>query len=269
MSHYPKSGTWQTCRACGRHVHQSQWGQWRQCPYCQHWQRLTARQRLTQLVDPASFQPLPMPEQAHDALAFPGYQEKLTTASHQSGADEAIIIGTAKIAKRPCVLAVMDSHFMMGTLNTVVSRRLQRACAVAQRRRLPLIVVTASGGARMQEGLYALFGMNLILAAVARLAAAAVPLITVLTDPTMGGVSASFAFKGDVIVAEAGAKIGFAGPRVIQQTMPAQLPADFQSAEQLWRHGMVDAVVARPDLRAYLQTVLASYAMGGNADAID
>ncbi|MFC6180282.1 acetyl-CoA carboxylase carboxyltransferase subunit beta [Lactiplantibacillus daowaiensis] len=259
MSHYPTAGRWTTCSTCGRHVHASQWGQWRQCPYCHTWQRLTAAQRLAQLVDADSFKPLPMPERPQNQLDFPGYSEKLTRATQSSGLTEAVVIGTATLDSWPAVMVVMDSHFMMGTLNTAVARRIIQALKVGEQRHLPVIIVTSSGGARMQEGLYALVGMNLILAAVARLAAVPVPLITVLTDPTMGGVSASFAFKGDVVLAETGATIGFAGPRVIQQTQPHPLPADFQSAANLYAAGAVDAVIDRPQLRARLVTILASY----------
>lgn len=266
MSHYPEPGTWTTCVACGRHVHHSQWGPLRQCPYCKHWQRLTAQRRLDQLVDPGSFHALPMPERPVNELHFPGYDQKLARAAQRTTSSEAVVIGTATVHHHPAVLAVMDSYFMMGTLNTAVTRRIVTASRVARKRHLPLIIVTASGGARMQEGVYALVGMNLILAEFARLAAVPVPLITVLTDPTMGGISASFAFRGDVVVAEAGAKIGFAGARVIQQTMPVDLPADFQTAASLLDHGMLDAVVERPRLRAYLANVLAAYHLEGDVN---
>ena len=263
MSHYPNSGTWRACPQCGRHVHQRQWGTYQQCPYCHYWQRLTVTQRLQQLVDTATFQSFETTERPVNQLGFPDYAEKIQRAQRQTGLSEAVVCGTATIVQQPCVLAVMDSHFMMGTLNTVVTRRLLHASEQARVRHLPLVIVTASGGARMQEGVYALVGMNLFLAELARLATAQLPLITVLTDPTMGGVSASFAFRGDLIVAEAGAKIGFAGARVIQQTLPVKLPADFQTAEQLLANGMVDAVIERPQLRAYLGRALSNYGIGG------
>ncbi|MFC6201287.1 acetyl-CoA carboxylase carboxyltransferase subunit beta [Lactiplantibacillus nangangensis] len=263
MSHYPAAGTWTSCPACGRHVHQSQWGRWQQCPYCHYWQRLTANERLTQLVDPESFEALNSGMTTQDELHFPNYTEKLAQARATTGQAEAVTTGWARLANWPAMLIVMDSHFMMGTLNTTVTRKIIAALQQARQRQVPVIMVTASGGARMQEGLYALVGMNLILAEVARFSAAKLPLITVLTDPTMGGVSASFAFKGDIIVAEAGAKIGFAGARVIQQTMPTVLPAGFQSATSLLEQGQLDAVVARPQLRDYLVTILASYQQSG------
>lgn len=265
MSHYPASGTWQACPKCGRHVHQRQWGTYQQCPYCHYWQRLTTAQRLEQLVDEGAFQPLTMTERPVNQLGFPDYTNKLRRAQRQTGLNEAVVCGTALIEQQPCILAVMDSHFMMGTLNTAVTRRLLHASEQARAQRLPLIIVTASGGARMQEGVYALVGMNLILAELARLALTPLPLITVLTDPTMGGVSASFAFKGDLIIAEAGAKIGFAGARVIQQTLPVKSPADFQTADQLFKNGMVDAVVERPQLRSTLGQALANYGIGRSA----
>lgn len=266
MSHYPAAGTWTSCPACGRHVHQSQWGHWQQCPYCHYWQRLTATERVAQLVDSGTFMPLKTTTKSHNQLNFPNYDEKLEQAERKTGEVEAVTTGWATIGAWPVMLMVMDSHFMMGTLNTSVTRRMIKAMQAARQRAVPVVIVTASGGARMQEGLYALVGMNLILAEVTRLAAAKLPLITVLTDPTMGGVSASFAFKGDVIVAEAGATIGFAGARVIQQTMPTTLPAAFQSAERLLEHGQLDAVVARPELRSYLINVLASYQQLGRPD---
>lgn len=263
MSHYPTTGQWTTCRVCGRHVHARQWGTWRQCPYCQAWQRLTAKQRIDQLVDADSFEPLPVVARSQNQLAFPGYATKLAQATEKTGLTEAVVAGWATIQTWPVMLIVMDSHFMMGTLNTTVSRRIMAALKQARQRQVPVIMVTASGGARMQEGIYALVGMNLILAEMARLAAVPVPVISVLTDPTMGGVSASFAFKADVVLAEAGAKIGFAGPRVIQQTMPVDLPADFQSAASLYENGAVDAVIARPELRDQLGDILASYRFQG------
>ncbi|BDZ30014.1 acetyl-CoA carboxylase carboxyltransferase subunit beta [Lactiplantibacillus sp. WILCCON 0030] len=263
MSHYPAAGIWTRCPACGRHVHQSQWGPWRQCPYCQAWQRLSATERVAQLADSGSFTALKSSVRSQDQLKFPNYATKLTQAQAKTGLDEAIITGWATFDTWPAMLMVMDSHFMMGTLNTTVTRKIIAALQQARQRRVPVVIVTASGGARMQEGLYALVGMNLILAELARFAAAKLPLVTVLTDPTMGGVSASFAFKGDVIVAEAGAKIGFAGARVIQQTMPTSLPDDFQSAPSLRAHGQLDAVVVRPQLRAYLINVLANYQQSG------
>lgn len=263
MSHYPVAGTWTSCPACGRHVHQRQWGRWQQCPYCHYWRRLSAVDRITQLVDPDSFTALTSAVQSQNRLAFPNYDEKLRQAKLKTAQTEAVITGQATFAKWPAIVIVMDSYFMMGTLNTSVTRLIIAAMQQARKQKLPVIIVTASGGARMQEGLYALVGMNLILAEVARLAAAKLPLITVLTDPTMGGVSASFAFKGDVVIAEAGATIGFAGARVIQQTMPTTLPADFQSAASLLAHGQLDAVVLRPELRAYLSRVLATYQLSG------
>lgn len=268
MGHYPTKGTWQTCPACGRHVHHSQWGTYQQCPYCHYWRRLTATARIEQLVDAGSFDAVSLGATTTNALQFPHYDEKLAkAAANDTGADEAVTIGWATFSAWPAMLIVMDSHFMMGTLNTTVARRIMTAIQLAEKRQVPVIIVTASGGARMQEGLYSLVGMNLILAELARLAAVPLPLITVLTDPTMGGVSASFAFKGDVILAEAGAKIGFAGARVIQQTMPVSLPDDFQTADSLLAHGQVDAVIERPQLRTTLIEILASYAyQGGTYD---
>ena len=143
MSHYPAYGTWQACPKCGRHVHQRQWGTYQQCPYCHYWQRLTTAQRLEQLVDEGAFQPLTMTERPVNQLGFPDYTNKLRRAQRQTGLNEAVVCGTALIEQQPCILAVMDSHFMMGTLNTAVTRRLLHASEQARAQRLPLIIVTA------------------------------------------------------------------------------------------------------------------------------
>ncbi|ANK59068.1 acetyl-CoA carboxylase carboxyltransferase subunit beta [Loigolactobacillus backii] len=255
MSHLPKTNLWQTCSACKRHVHQGQWGKFNVCPYCGHYQRLNAKQRLTLLTDTKSFTALP-PVNIKQQRHFPGYTVKLQAAQEKTGEVEAFLAGTAMIKQQKVVIGVMDSQFMMGTLNTVVGAGIRQAIRTALNQRLPLILVIASGGARMQEGILSLLQMNTILAELTKLNEAGILTISVLTDPTMGGVTASFALESDFVFAEQGATIGFAGKRVIQQTNSAALPTDFQTAERLYRQGFLDAVIKRENLRTYLGCLL-------------
>lgn len=253
MSHLPVAGTWRQCPQCQRHVHQLEWGQLQICPHCGYYLRLTAAQRIQQLTE--TFQPLPEINAA-TPFAFPGYQEKLAKAQQKTGTTEAFTAGIATLNQQHFLLGVMDSHFMMGTLNTIVGARLRQAITAAQTQRLPLVLVIASGGARMQEGILSLLQMNTVLAAYDALNAAGNFTLNILTDPTMGGVSASFAFAADTVIAETGATIGFAGKRVIEETSREPLPPDFQSAASLYAHGQLDAVVARPDLAATVTQLL-------------
>ncbi|MFD0898577.1 acetyl-CoA carboxylase carboxyltransferase subunit beta [Loigolactobacillus binensis] len=253
MSHLPANGIWQQCPKCRRNVHRLEWGNLQICPHCGHYLRLSATRRIQQLSE--KFQPLPELTAA-PPFAFPGYQKKLAQAQQQTGASEAFTAGTATLSDQAFVLGVMDSHFMMGTLNTIVGARLRQAITAAQQQQLPLVLVIASGGARMQEGILSLLQMNTVLAAYDALNAAGNFTLNILTDPTMGGVTASFAFAADAVIAEAGATIGFAGRRVIEETSREPLPPDFQKAASLFEHGQLDAVVARPDLAATLTQLL-------------
>ncbi len=253
MSHLPAVGTWRQCPKCQRNVHRLEWGSLQICPHCGYYLRLTATQRLQQLA--TDFQPLPEITAAAP-FAFPGYQAKLAQAQQQTGATEALIAGVATLQQQRFMLGVMDSHFMMGTLNTIVGARLRQVIAAAKTQQLPLVLVIASGGARMQEGILSLLQMNTVLAAYDDLNAAGNYTLNILTDPTMGGVSASFAFAADTVIAEAGATIGFAGKRVIQKTSREPLPPAFQSAASLYQQGQLDAVVARTDLAAVVGQLL-------------
>ncbi|MFD1318318.1 acetyl-CoA carboxylase carboxyltransferase subunit beta [Loigolactobacillus zhaoyuanensis] len=253
MSHLPVTGIWRQCPHCQRNVHQLEWGKLQICPHCGYYLRLTASQRIQQLSE--SFQSLPEITAA-PPFAFPGYQAKLAQAQQQTGATEAFNAGVATLNGQSFMLGVMDSHFMMGTLNTIVGARLRQAISAAQTQRLPLVLVIASGGARMQEGILSLLQMNTVLAAFDDLNAAGNFTLNILTDPTMGGVSASFAFAADTVIAEAGATIGFAGKRVIQGTSREPLPPDFQSAASLYQQGQLDAVVKRTDLAAVVVQLL-------------
>ncbi|WP_412988740.1 acetyl-CoA carboxylase carboxyltransferase subunit beta [Pediococcus siamensis] len=256
MSHMPEKNRWQACQYCGRHVHELQWAPYFRCPFCHRLQRLSVGQRLQITVDHDSWQSVALTAQTANFLNFPNYDDKLKKAAQQSGEAEAIQIGTATIHQIPVVLGIMDSHFMMGTLNETVGIAIRQAMQLSETQHKPLILFIASGGARMQEGIYALMQMNLILNDWAELLAEKNLVINVLTDPTMGGVSASFGFKADYVLAEDHAQIGFAGKRVIQQTTHAQLTPEFQTAEDLLAHGLVDQVVTRETIRKKLTTLL-------------
>jgi acetyl-CoA carboxylase carboxyl transferase subunit beta len=226
---------------------------------------LTADERLTLLLDEGSFQPLP-PVRPRNQLKIPGYTEKLVQSHETSGLVEAIVTGQGTIQGLKTMIGVMDSHFMMGTLNTAVGAQIRRLYLEAAHLALPVILVIASGGARMQEGLFSLFQMNTILAAKRVFDQQRQVAISVLTDPTMGGVSASFAFENDIVIAEKQAQIGFAGRRVIQATSQEQLPPHFQQASDLLAHGLIDDQVSREGLQDYLATVLRLH-HGGHTDA--
>ena len=229
------------------------------CPRCGRHLRLSVEQRLLVTVDRGSFAEHAGTVAAADPLGFRDgrtYPERLATARAATGHTEAVLTGTARIGGHPAAVGVFDFAFLGGSMGTAVGERLTRLIELAARKRLPLVVVAASGGARMQEGIFSLLQMAKVAAALARLRARGVPFVSVLTDPTTGGVAASLALLGDVNVAEPGALIGFAGPRVIEQTIHQKLPAGFQRAEFLLEHGMVDLIVPRADLRATLGRLL-------------
>ncbi|MCP2167483.1 acetyl-CoA carboxylase carboxyltransferase subunit alpha [Goodfellowiella coeruleoviolacea] len=231
----------------------------RVCPECGTYQRLTAQERLTQLTDADSFVPLAETVRSVDALGFTDsepYPERLTAAQAATGMADAVLAGTATIGGVPVAVAVMDFRFMGGSLGAAVGEAITRTAETALRQRTPLLIVTASGGARMQEGCLSLMQMAKTSQAIGRMRAAGLLSISLLTDPTYGGVAASFATNCDVVVAESGARMGFAGPRVIEQTIRQRLPEDFQTAEFLLAHGQVDAVRDRRELKPWLEALL-------------
>lgn len=232
------------------------------CPACKYHYPLSARSRIQMLVDEGSFKEFDATLKAHNLLGFPGYDEKLKQAREETGENEAIITGTARIAGQACVLGVMESAFMMGSMGTVVGDKICRTIRHAIDLQEPLILVCASGGARMQEGIPALKQMARTSAELAALHQAGLLYVSLLTHPTTGGVSASFASLADIILAEPGALIAFTGPRVIEQTIGEHLPQGFQKAEFLQEHGMVDGVVYRSELRKMLGTVLSLHSGG-------
>lgn len=226
------------------------------CPKCGYHFRIAARQRIEMTVDEDSFFEFDSEMTSSNIIDFPDYTRKLKNAKINSGENESVITGTAKIGGFDTVLAVMNSQFMMGSMGTVTGEKITRAFEYATKHHLPVIVFTVSGGARMQEGILSLMQMAKTSGAVKKHSDEGLLYITVLTDPTTGGVTASFAMEGDIILSEPHALIGFAGPRVIEQTIRQKLPKDFQSAEFLLEKGFVDAVVKRPDMKPTITRLL-------------
>lgn len=248
-------GLWQRCPYCKRSSYYRDLGPFKVCPYCQYGFRLTVQQRLDQLTQ--QFQPWDAALTAQDPLKFPGYQEKLAQVQQQTGLKESVVTGKARIAHYPAALGIMDTHFFMGSLGSATGEKITRLFEKATTQRLPVILFTASGGARMQEGIQALMQMAKVSQAVAAHQAAGLLYIVVLTDPTTGGVTASFAMEGDIILAEPHALVGFAGQRVVAQTTQQPLPADFQRAETVLQTGFIDRIVPRPQLKQTLKQLLA------------
>ena len=219
------------------------------CPECGRHRRISAEEYIEILTDPGSWRELFSNLRSVDPLKFEHYADRITSAVKKGGQGDAIITGSARIDGMPFNLAVMNFAFMGGSMGSVVGEKIARAGQRSLEKKQPLIVTSASGGARMQEGVLSLMQMAKTSAAIAQLHRDAVPYISILTDPTTGGVSASFAMQGDVILAEPGAVIGFAGQRVIKQTIGQDLPEGFQTAEFLAEHGQIDDVVPRGSLR--------------------
>ena len=227
------------------------------CPHCGHHMKLTARERLRQIVDEHSFTELDRRLfLKKEQLAFPGYEEKLSRLQKKTGLQEAVVCGAASIGGFPCAIAVMDSNFFMGSMGQIVGEKITRCIEYATKKKLPLLIFTTSGGARMQEGILSLVQMAKTSAALAKHSDAGLLYISYLTHPTTGGVSASFAMLGDIILSEPDCLIGFAGKRVIASTVKEELPANFQKAEFLLEKGFVDAIVERKDSRDTLRRIL-------------
>ena len=226
------------------------------CPKCSYHFRIGARQRIEITVDEGSFEEFDAELTSTNIIDFPDYTRKLKNAKLNSGENESVITGLAKIGGCKTVIAVMNSQFMMGSMGTVTGEKITRAFEYATENTLPVIVFTVSGGARMQEGILSLMQMAKTSGAVKQHSDAGLLYITVLTDPTTGGVTASFAMEGDIILSEPKALIAFAGPRVIEQTIRQKLPKDFQSAEFLLDKGFIDAVVPRGEMRETLTKIL-------------
>lgn len=226
------------------------------CPACGHHSKIGAYERIAMIADEGSFKEYNSRMTANDVLHFPGYMKELKNAKRMSGLNEAFVYGTLKICGSPAVAGVLDSRFIMGSMGTAVGEKVTLAAELAKKKRLPLIIFSASGGARMHEGTVSLMQMAKTSAAIRRFTDGGGLYISYLTDPTTGGVTASFASLGDIIIAEPGALIGFAGPRVIEQTIGKQLPEGFQRSEFLMEHGFIDMIVERGNMRGTLSQLL-------------
>ncbi len=253
-------GLWEKCDGCRQII-------WKKdldanlnvCPKCQKHFRLDARSRLAILLDNSEWDETETSLKSTDPLSFidtKAYRDRLAKAQKETGISDAIINAEGTLDGKPVIVSAMEYRFIGGSMGAVVGEAITRAIEKAIQKRKPLIVVSASGGARMMEGVASLMQMAKISAALAKLDDAGLPYISVLTDPTTGGVTASYAMLGDLNIAEPGALIGFAGPRVIEQTIRQKLPEGFQRSEFLLEHGMLDAVIHRKDMKAYLSRAL-------------
>ena len=252
----------QVCPNCHKSIPVSRlWSGHLVCPCGYHF-RMNARQRIAMIADKGSFRELFSKIVSENPLGFPGYTEKLDTMRSVSGEAEAVVCGRTEIGGSPCALFVMEPNFMMGSMGGAVGEKITQLFEFALQKRLPVIGFTVSGGARMQEGLLSLMQMAKTSAAVKRHSDAGLLYIDVLTDPTTGGVTASFAMEADILLAEPGATIGFAGARVIEQTTKKALPKGFQKAEFVLQHGFLDGIAPRAGQKQLLALLLSIHARG-------
>ena len=260
-------GKWVKCDSCKEilykeDVHKN----YSVCPNCGKHFRISARRRLEQIVDENTFEEMDSNLQTTDPLQFEGYTKKIALLQEKTKINEAVKTGIGKINGEQAVIAIMDGNSLMGSMGCVVGEKITRAIETAIEKRLPLIMFCVSGGARMQEGIISLMQMAKTSSALAKLDDAGLLYISVLTDPTTGGVTASFAMLGDIILAEPDALIGFAGPRVIEQTLKQKLPEGFQRSEFLLEHGFIDKIVTRKDMKDTLSQILKLHKGGNNND---
>ena len=254
-----------TCPNCHKAIPLSRlWASLNVCSCGYHF-RMGVRARLRYLTDKGSFTELFSEIVSSDPLGFPGYADKLETTRTSSREEEAVLCGTALICGQPCCLFLMEPYFMMGSMGSAVGEKITRLFEYALEHRFSVVGFTVSGGARMQEGLYSLMQMAKVSGAVKRHSDAGLFYLAVLTDPTTGGVTASFAMEGDIILAEPGATVGFAGARVVEQTTRKPLPKGFQTAESLLEHGFVDAIVPRSAQRERIARLLKIHAAEGGS----
>ena len=250
-------GTWVKCDKCGKILYKKYLtDNLNVCSNCNHYFRLGAFERIAMICDEDSFNEFGKDIETEVGLDFPNYKEKLNNSMKKSKLKEGVITGECHINGINSIIAVMDSNFMMGSMGTVVGEKITQAVERAIEKELPLIIFTASGGARMQEGILSLMQMAKVSSAIARLNEAGLLYVTVLTDPTTGGVTASFAMLGDIIISEPGALIGFAGRRVIEGTIKQSLPDNFQTAEFLLENGFIDKIVKRSELKSTIGDIL-------------
>ncbi|WP_430784830.1 acetyl-CoA carboxylase, carboxyltransferase subunit beta [Virgibacillus flavescens] len=235
------------------------------CPNCDYHHQLSAWERIDSLFDKDSFQEWDKNLISSNPLGFPDYEEKLEKDRIKTKLNEAVVTGKGTIEGEPTVICVMDSRFRMGSMGSVVGEKIARAVEEARKQSLPIMIFTASGGARMQEGVLSLMQMTKTSVAIKRFSDAGGLLLSIMTHPTTGGVSASFASLGDYNFAEPGALIGFAGRRIVEQTIREKLPDDFQTAEFLLEHGQLDKVIHRQDMKKIVTTLLIMHKKGGDS----
>lgn len=258
-------GLMQKCPGCGKIYYRKEIKKnLSVCPQCGYHQKMTANERIESLFDDDSFQEWDKHLVSNNPLQFPDYEQKLEKDRQKSGLNEAVITGKGKIEGIETAFSVMDSRFRMGSMGSVVGEKIARALEKAREEAIPFVIFTASGGARMQEGVLSLMQMSKTSVAIQRFHESGGLMISVMTNPTTGGVSASFASLGDYNFAEPGALIGFAGRRIIEQTIREKLPEDFQTAEFLLEHGQLDKVVARNEMKKVLSTLLDIHQSGGS-----
>ena len=257
--------TEEACPACGKAVPRRELvGHRYVCPLCGHHYPVGAYYRLSLILDKGTFRELDAPLASNNPLDFPGYEAKLDGARRRTGMNEAVVTAAGRIGGQRVAVGALDSRFFMGSMSAAVGEKVTRLVEYADKYKLPLILFSASGGARMQEGLLSLMQMAKTSGAVLRHSQAGLFYCTVLTDPTTGGVTASFAMEGDIILAEPGATVGFAGARVVEQTTRKALPKGFQTAEFLLKHGFVDAIVPRRDQQQVIAALLQLHGRGGS-----
>jgi acetyl-CoA carboxylase carboxyl transferase subunit beta len=253
-------GLWVKCEGCREIIYKKEIDRnLKVCPKCNYHFRINAGERIKLLADEGSFVEVNTELTSADPLSFKdstSYPERIKNSQQKSGLKEAVVSGRAKIKGTDVILVIMDFAFMGGSMGSAVGEKIARAAELALEERLPLVAVSSSGGARMQEGIFSLMQMAKVSASIGKLKENAVPYISILSDPTFGGVTASFAMLGDSIIAEPRSLIGFAGPRVIEQTIKQQLPENFQRAEFLLEHGLIDMIVERKDMKNTLAKLL-------------
>ena len=257
-------GKWIKCEKCGEILYKEEVkANLSVCTNCGHHFRISSRRRISQIIDEGTFEEINENMHTKDPLKFDGYIQKLEILQSKTGIQEAVKTGIGQIEGEKVAIAVMDSNFMMGSMGSVVGEKITYLIEEAIAQRLPVIIFCVSGGARMQEGMISLMQMAKTSAALAKLDNKGLLYISVLTDPTTGGVTASFASTADIIIAEPNSLIGFAGPRVIEQTIKQKLPEGFQKSEFLLEHGFIDRIVPRKDMKKELATILKMH-KGGN-----
>lgn len=260
------NGLYIKCNSCNKTVYTKDIDKYKLCPECGYNFRLTSYERIKIIADKNTFVEFNTNMISKNPLNYPSYDEKVKELKEKIGLNDAVVTGTCQIYGTDCALAVMDSNFIMGSMGSVVGEKITRLFEYATQKKLPLVIFTASGGARMQEGILSLMQMAKVSASARRHSEEGLLYISYLTDPTTGGVTASFAMTGDIILSEPKALIGFAGPRVIEQTIKQKLPKDFQTAEFLLEHGFIDKIVERKNMKKTLSTILKlhSYEEGQN-----